>query len=342
MIMKVNRDDIIIPEKRARSTWSEDQKQLLEGAVQEYGQLSDPLVRPLPDGKYELIDGESRIRAFEEAGITEFEVKVVDLNDKDKSLVNVLMNIARGEQDPMGIAEAFNDAIEAGLTEDEISVATRHSREWVRFHINLNIIPPVYQDALRTGQLKVGHIRQAFRLPSPEEQAACLNMVVMQGHTVKVTENYVDNVMTEYKAQEILKEYITLEDPTPRIDPQRLLHMTLCLSCQQNVSSEEISHPIICEDCYGLLRHVAPRVGKGSEGIQNFNEAFNLWRQYAQERQAEVTRQQMAAPEPANPPPTETHVVQSPEAQEMIVKPDNMPIEKWTQLKNALKTRHPG
>ncbi|TET11373.1 MAG: chromosome partitioning protein ParB, partial [Candidatus Thorarchaeota archaeon] len=57
--MKVKISDIVIPEQRARSSWSEEQKQMLEGAVKEYGQLSDPLVRPLPEGKYELVDGES-------------------------------------------------------------------------------------------------------------------------------------------------------------------------------------------------------------------------------------------------------------------------------------------
>lgn len=340
MIMKVKISDIVIPEQRARSTWSEDQKQLLEGAVQEFGQLSDPLVRPLENGKYELIDGESRIRAFEEAGILEIDVKSVDLNDKNASLVNVLMNIARGEQDAMGIALAFKDAISHGLTEDEIAVATRHTREWVRFHVNLNILDPVYQDALRTGQIKVGHIKQAYRLPTPAEQAACLNMAVTQGHRVKVIENYVDNVMAEYKAQEILKEYITFQDPTPRVDPQRLLHVTLCLSCQEQVPSGTISHPIICEDCYALLRHAAPRVGKGTKGIQAFNEAFNLWRQFVQEQETQFMRQQTAlAPTPTLPPQL-AQVTESSAPQDMIVKPESMSAEEWGNLKAALKTRH--
>lgn len=338
--MKVKISDIIIPERRARSTWSEEQKDLLEGAVQEFGQLSDPLVRPLPDGKWELIDGESRIRAFEASGILEIDVKPVDLNDKNASLVNVLMNIARGEQDAMGIALAFKDAIDHGLTEDEIAVATRHTREWVRFHVNLNIIPSVYQDALRTGQISVGHIRQAFRLPTPAEQAACLNMAVTQGHRVKVIENYVDNVMAEYKAQEILKEYITFQDPTPRVDPQRLLHVTRCLSCQEQVPSAEISHPIICEDCYALLRHVAPRVGKGLIGIQAFNEGFNLWRQFVQEQQTQVMRQRgEITPVPRQSlDPTQTIETSAP--QDMIVKPESMSAEDWGALKAALRTKH--
>lgn len=340
MIMKVKISDIIIPERRARSTWSEDQKQLLEGAVQEYGQLSDPLVRPLPDGKYELVDGESRIRAFEEAGITEIDVKPVDLNDKDASLVNVLMNIARGEQDAMGIALAFKDAMTHGLTEDEIAVATRHTREWVRFHVNLNIIPEVYQDALRTGQLKVGHIRQAFRLPTPAEQAACLNMAVTQGHRVKVIENYVDNVMAEYKAQEILKEYITFQDPTPRVDPQRLLHVTRCLSCQEQVPSAEISHPIICEECYALLRHVAPRVGKGMIGIKAFNEGFNLWRQFVQEQQFQLAQQATGITPAQGVIPQPAQTIETSAPQDMIVKPEGMPAEEWASLKAALRTRH--
>jgi len=338
--MKVKISDIVIPEERARSSWSEDQKQMLEGAIKEYGQLSDPLVRPLENGKYELIDGESRLKEFQAAGILEIDVKSVDLNDKDASLVNVLMNIARGEQDPMGIALAFRKAIEQGLSEDDIAVATGHTREWVRFHVNLNIIPDVYQDALRTGQIKVGHIRQAFRLPTPAEQAACLNMAVTHGHPVKVIANYVDNVMAEYKAQEILKKYITFQDPTPKVDPQRLLHVTRCLSCQEQVPSGEISHPIICEDCYTLLRHVSPRVGKGIEGIRAFNEAFNLWRQFVQEQQTQLMHQQTVFPEKTTPPPQPTQTIETSAPQDMIVRPEGMPAEEWASLKAALRTRH--
>jgi len=338
MLVKI--EEIVIPEERARSRWSPEQKAMLEGAVKEYGQLSDPLVRRLPDGSLELLDGESRLREFMAAGIEECEVKVVDLNDKDASLVNVMMNIARGSQDPMGIALAFSKAIKEGHTEEKIAQATGHSREWVRFHIDLNILPEVYQDALRTEEIKVGHVRQAFRLPTPAEQTACLNLAITHKYKVNVIENYVDNIMAEYEANRILQEYITVVDTTPRVDPQRLIHTTRCLACNEQKPSGEICHPVICEECYALLRAIVPTIGCGSEGIQRFNDMLNLYRQYVQDAQRAEAPPQPAPitpPQPSPQVPSATEIVAD---DSTITKPPGMPVEEWENLKQALKIRH--
>ncbi len=338
MLVKI--EDIIIPEERARSRWSEDQKAMLEGAVKEYGQLSDPLVRILPDGKYELIDGESRLREFMAAGKEECDVKIVELNDKDASLVNVLMNIARGEQDPMGIALAFKKAIDQGHNEEKIATATGHSQEWVRFHLNLNILPEIYQGALQTGELKTGHVRQAFRLPTHAEQAACLNLAITQKLKVNVIENYVDNIQAEYEANRILQEYISVSDPTPHIDTQKLIHTTRCLSCNEAKPSGEICHPVICEDCYTMLRHIAPVIGCGSKGIERFNDMANLYRQYMKDQEEAARQQQMAPIAPIQPSPQIPTAAEIVTDDSTITKPPDMPLEEWERLKQALRTRH--
>lgn len=340
--MQVKIEDIIIPEERARSRWTPEQKSILEGAVKEYGQLSDPLVRQLSDGKYELIDGESRIREFRAAGKEECDVKIIALNDKDASLVNVLMNIARGEQDPMGIALAFKKAIDEGHDEEKIATATGHTREWVRFHLNLNILPEVYQEALQKGIIKVGHVKQSARLPTPAEQASALNLAIMQNLKVNVLENYVDNIMAEYEANRILQEYISVENPTPQIDTQKLIHTTRCLACNQTKPSGEICHPVICEGCYMLIRYIAPVIGCGQEGIERFNDAITLYRRFLQDQEEEVRQQQIAPIAPTQPTPQIVATTENPVSTETITKPEGMSQEEWDRLKQALQTRHSG
>jgi len=58
--MKVDVDKIDVPPERARARYTPEQQAFLRASLGKYGQLSDILVRPLPNGRYELVDGESR------------------------------------------------------------------------------------------------------------------------------------------------------------------------------------------------------------------------------------------------------------------------------------------
>ena len=82
-IMKITIDKIVIPEVRARSQFTEEQIQFLKASLGKYGLLSYPIVRPLADGNFELIDGEHRVRTAREQGIEEIECLVLEADDKD-------------------------------------------------------------------------------------------------------------------------------------------------------------------------------------------------------------------------------------------------------------------
>jgi len=340
--MFIKFEDIIIPDERARSRWTPDQKAILESTIKAYGQLSDPLVRPVDNDKYELVDGESRVRAFMAEGMEGCEFKVADLSSKDASIVNVTMNIARGEQDPIGIAFALQKALDEGHTKETIAAAAGRSVEWVHFHIQLSILPEVYQEALQTGELRTGHVRQAFRLEKPADQAAALNLAITQRLKVNVLENYVDNIEAEYMANQILQEYISVAQPQQGIDTQRLIHTTRCLACNTTKPSGEICHPVICEDCYILLRHISPIIGCGQEGIEKFNEAINLYRMYLKD-QAEAMQPQPV--QPTIPQPIVSQPIQpteTPQSTGVMTKPPDMPQEEWDTLMQAINVRYGG
>lgn len=340
--MRVKISDIIIPDERARSRWTPEQKAILESTIKAYGQLSDPLVRPVDDGKYELIDGETRILEFIAQGMEECDIKPVEISAKDAAILNVTMNLARGEQDAMGIAFALQKALDEGHTHETIAAAAGRTVEWVHFHINLNILPSIYQEALQTGELKVGHVRQAFRMESAVDQAAALNLAITQRLKVNVLENYVDNIQAEYEANKILQTYISVAQPAQGVDTQRLIHTTRCLACNTTKPSGEICHPVICEDCYILLRHISPIIGCGQEGIEKFDEAINLYRMYLKDQAEAMQRQQI---QPIITQPTVSQPIQATETNEPIgtmTKPPDMPQEEWDTLMQAINVRYGG
>lgn len=340
--MKVKINDIIIPEERARASYSDEQHALLEASLTKYGQLSDPIVRPLENGKYELVDGESRVREFGAAGMEEIDVRVVDLNDKDSNMVNILMNIARGTQDPIGICLALTKARDSGMTEEEMCTATGHSREWVKFMLLLGTLPEEYQGALQDGRLKVGHVRQAFRLPAPTEIDACLSIALNQDLNVNIVEGYVDNRLAEHEAARILREEYAVDAPPPAIDAARLIHTRQCLACNEMVKREEITHPVICNGCYTLLRYVASQVGSGQPAMERVFNALNLQQQYHRQQQDFLLREQLTEHPPQTPPPQPGQTVHSPEPETMMVKPEGMSPEEWGRLKASLRTQYGG
>jgi len=294
--MKVKVKDIIVPAERARSRYTEEQRAFLKASLEKYGQLSEILVRPLPDGTYELIDGESRLNELKEAGAVEVEVRVLHLDDRNASLVNLLMNVARGEQDPMGSSLAITKALKAGMTEAEIAKATGHTKDWVRFMKSLQKLPETYQTALKEGSLKVTHIREALRLPDDKEADAALSAALTHGWTTSTMHHYVNNRLAEYEAARIRSEREGIEIPPPPPEPARLVKYAQCLICGHMVPREEISLPTVCSGCYELAKYVSSQFGSGEKGM---NSIYSL---YQRARAWDALQRPITPPGPVAPP----------------------------------------
>ena len=303
--MKVKVEDIVVPEERARARYTEEQRVFLRASLGKYGQLSDILVRPLPDGRYELIDGESRLLELQEAGASEVEVKVLHLDDRDSSMVNLLMNVARGEQDPMGSSWAITKALETGMSEEDVAAATGHTRDWVRFMKGLQELAPVYQDALREGKILVTHVREALRLPDLREADAALSAAITHRWNTTVMHHYVNNRLVEFEAARRKSETTGVTVPPPPPEPERLVKYGQCLVCGQMVPREDIHLPSVCSGCYELAKYVSSQCGTGEEGMQRVYKALELQQAFeARERQFFLEQKMRRQPPGTGTPPS--------------------------------------
>lgn len=340
--MRVRIDDIMIPDARARSRWTPEQKALLKGAVEKFGQLSDPVVRQLEDGKYELIDGESRLIEFKEAGMEECEVKIVTMKDKDVPIANIMMNIARGTQDPLGDSLAFNQAIEQGYTVEDLATMTNQSVTWVKLRVALLGLPEEYQEALEHGILKIGHISEALRLPDPNETCVALDLAVGQRITVKTLKNYVDQRVAELYAHELLTKKYGLQPPEETHNPRKTMRSTICLSHNGAVDIDAVTMPRICNDCWNMLKWICVNVGYGYDAQKKIHEALLLLNA-AQQRATDIVLQDNI------PQPTPQIPVAQPTPEAIIVPqgnvikiPEGMPQEEIDKLSKALETAYSG
>jgi len=266
--MKVKVDKIVVPEVRASSILTPEQQAFFQGTVEKYGVLQDILVRPLPDGRYELIAGKTRLEELKRRGMLEIEVKVIHASAKDALLMHLAENYARGSVEPIATAQVIQRALDEGSTVEEIAAIFNHSPDWVRFMVSLLKLPEVYQDALRQQRIKVTHVREAMRLPDLREADAALSAATRLGWTTTTMHHYVNNRLAEIEKARVASQREGITVPPPPPEPERLVKYDQCLVCGQMVPKEDIHLPSVCTGCYELAKYVASQFGPGDQGMQ--------------------------------------------------------------------------
>lgn len=267
-------ESIVIPEDRARATFTSEQDAELEASIRTHGFTVPILVAPIENDKYMLIDGEHRINIAKRLGMSKVPAVIVEKDERKLTILNILANTARGTQNPVDIARALKKARDAGASVEELSAAVGHTTDWVSFYIMLNELPEHILERLRAGELKVGHIREALRLNVPVEIDAALRSAVIHGWTVEDLKHYVDRRIPEVR--EIYgKENV--EEPPPPPTPTEaaeIVNYQTCMGCRRNVEREKIRMPAICEDCYTLLRYVTDQLGDPTKAINTIYKAL--------------------------------------------------------------------
>jgi len=291
--MRIPIEKIKVPEIRASSRMDEEQREIFQATINKFGVIQDPVVRPLPDGSYELIAGKARVDALLERGEREVECKVVDAGDRDAMIMHLAENLARGKSDPVNEARVLQEFISKGGTIEEAAKLTGHTPEWVKFRLSIAKLPPEYQEGLQRDELKLKHIELASQLPSPEEMAHALDLAKSLKWTSSVLENYIKQRLTDLEAARIAKES-PVPPPLPSMEEaaERVRFMT-CAGCNRQVDQILIRSPPICEGCYQLIRYATSQLGEPKEAMQKIFESWTHYQRFLelQRQQAELQRE---------------------------------------------------
>ena len=100
-------DLIELPQQQPRRYFNAEKMAQLVQSVKEHGILEPLLVRPLPNGKYELVAGERRLRAAQTANFAEVPVVVRELDDRQALQVALLENLQREDLNPLEETEGI-------------------------------------------------------------------------------------------------------------------------------------------------------------------------------------------------------------------------------------------
>jgi len=309
-VEEIEIEQIDIPEHRARATFTDEQTAELRASIERHGFTVPILVREMGDGRFELVDGEHRLAVVRDLGWDRVPAVISQLDDGKASILNVLANTARGAQNPMDVAEALVKARDSGVSIEELAAATGHTEQWVRLYLTLTELPDHYQDALRNGELKVGHVQEAMKLMDPIEIDAALQSVLVHGWTVSVLKYYVEQRAADLERARAAGDTSFLETPP---DPQyadKLVSYGDCMTCHRKVNRADLFMPTICADCRALLEWICEQLGDPKEAMQTIYNALNLY--------YDVTRRSQGGmnlnPQASQPPAPEPVPAQSPPA----------------------------
>lgn len=113
---------ICFPQHQPRKYFDSDKMRHLIESVREHGILEPLLVRPLSEGRYELVAGERRYRAAKEVGLEDIPIVSRDLSDQDAVRIALVENLQREDLNPVEETEAILNliSIELGAGREEV------------------------------------------------------------------------------------------------------------------------------------------------------------------------------------------------------------------------------
>ena len=171
-----------------RTSFNAESLAELVASIQARGILQPLLARPHPtqSAHYQIIAGERRWRAAQQAGLHEVPVLIRELSDADAMAASLVENLQRQDLNPIEEGEGFRRLIEEfGLTQEQLGLAVGKSRSHVANVIRLLQLPQGVRIDVQEGRLSAGHARALLAHPDPAQAA---KTVIARGLSVRQTE----------------------------------------------------------------------------------------------------------------------------------------------------------
>ena len=144
----------------------------LADSVRRLGVIEPVAVRPLGEGRYEILAGEMRWRAAQQAGLVELPVIVHDVDDRTAASMALVENLLRRDLDPIEEAHALARlGSEFGLRNRELAELLSRSESAISRTLGLLALAPGVQALLQARRLDAGHARVLLGLPEADQEA---------------------------------------------------------------------------------------------------------------------------------------------------------------------------
>ncbi len=177
--------------------------QELADSIRQQGVMQPVVVRPIEEGRYELIAGERRWRAAQMAELDRIPAVIRVVPDEAAIAMALIENIQRENLNPIEEAFALQRLQdEFGLTQAQVAEAVGKSRTTITNLLRLIGLAEDVRIMLEHGDLEMGHGRAMLTLP-PEQQLQVARQVVAKSLSVRQTEALVRRLRNETPGQSV-------------------------------------------------------------------------------------------------------------------------------------------
>lgn len=179
--------DLIEPNPdQPRKAFSDADMQELAASIREKGVIQPLVVRPIGNGRYQIVAGERRWRAAQVVQLHEVPVVIREFDDLEVIEIAIVENIQRTDLNPIEEATGYRQLMEKfGHTQEKLAEALGKSRSHIANLLRLLQLPSAVIAMVSDGRLTAGHARALITADDPE---ALARRIVAEGLSVRATE----------------------------------------------------------------------------------------------------------------------------------------------------------
>ena len=173
-----------------RRRFDPESMDVLVASIQASGLVQPLLVRPLADGRYELIAGERRWRAAQEVGLERVPAVVRESAEAERLQTALVENMVREDLNPVEEARACAALVEdLELSKEEVGRRVGRSRSAISNLVRLLDLPDEALELLESGELSEGHGRAILQVRGNDVRRRLARDAAAGGWSVRETEN---------------------------------------------------------------------------------------------------------------------------------------------------------
>ena len=190
-----------------RTHWDDERLRELADSIRANGVIQPVLLRRTPGG-YQLIAGERRVRAAEQAGLEEIPALVREASDAEMLELALVENIHRSDLNALERAMAYRQYLDSfSLTQTEAASKLGEDRSVIANYLRLLDLPQEVKDMLADGQLAMGHARAILALPTDDLRRKLANRAMAGRLSVREVERLVRlSIAGSKKSEEAVSE----------------------------------------------------------------------------------------------------------------------------------------
>src|ERR671916_1354787 len=188
----LNEIDLVLIEPnnlQPRTRFDEAQLEELAQSIKANGIVQPILVRRIGANRYQLVAGERRWRAAQQAGLQKVPAVIREVPDDRMLELALIENIQRQELKAIEEAHAYKRLIETlGLTQETVAQRVGRDRSFVTNHLRLLRLPEDIQRLVEEEKLSMGHARALLGVDDQDIQRKVARNIIEQSLSVRETE----------------------------------------------------------------------------------------------------------------------------------------------------------